>query len=81
MRYLCLCYYDRKQFEALTPAQFGELKARCGKHDAEFHASGKVRMVGSLGGFSRSRITPTNETMSACGARGPHCRSQRGPSM
>lgn len=47
MKYLVLCYYDVKQFEAMSKTQLDAMIAECGPHDAAFKATGKVACVGS----------------------------------
>lgn len=49
MKFLCVCHYDAEAFAKLTPADFEKLQAMCGEHDARFKASGKVKLIGSLG--------------------------------
>jgi len=38
MQYLCLAYGDQSKMEALSPAEFEALVARCRQHDAELQA-------------------------------------------
>jgi hypothetical protein len=49
MKFLCVCHYDADAFAKLTPADFQKLRAMCDPHDARFKASGKVKLIGSLG--------------------------------
>lgn len=48
MKFLCVCHYDAASFAKLTPADFEKIAAICVPHDAEFKASGNVRLIGSL---------------------------------
>jgi hypothetical protein len=49
MKYLCVCYYDAPAFAKLQPADFKKLGESCAPHDERLKASGKVRLIGSLG--------------------------------
>lgn len=55
MKFLCVCHYDADAFARLTPKDFEKLQAMCGEHDARFKASGKVKLIGSLGMPAESR--------------------------
>lgn len=48
MKYLCLAYGDQKKMEALSKAEFEDLKAQCGVHDAELRRSGHLVSAQSL---------------------------------
>jgi hypothetical protein len=48
-QFLCVCYYDAEAFAKFTPADFEKLGRLCAPHDQALKASGKVRMIGSLG--------------------------------
>lgn len=47
MKYLVLCYYDVKAFQALPKARLEEMIAKCQALDIEFKKTGKVDFVGS----------------------------------
>lgn len=49
MKFLCVCHYDAEGFARLQPADFQRMGEICAPHDARLKASGKVRMIGSLG--------------------------------
>ncbi|MGH6896943.1 MAG: YciI family protein [Geminicoccaceae bacterium] len=48
MKYLCLCYYDQKKFEALTESGLEALGRACRSHDEALRKSGHLLLVGSL---------------------------------
>jgi hypothetical protein len=47
MKYLVLCYYDVKKFEALSKADLDAMIEVCKPRDEEFKATGKVAFVAS----------------------------------
>lgn len=47
MKYLVLCYYDAKRFEAMPKARLEEMMAKCQALDVEFKKTGKVDFVAS----------------------------------
>lgn len=47
MKYLVLCYYDVKAFEALPKDKLDEMVAKCKALDIEFKKTGKVDFVAS----------------------------------
>jgi hypothetical protein len=47
MKYLVLCYYDVKEFEALPKDRLDAMVAECKIHDVAFKATGKVDFVAS----------------------------------
>jgi hypothetical protein len=47
MKYLVLCYYDVKKFEAIPKDRLEAMMAECKVRDVEFKATGKVDFVGS----------------------------------
>ena len=49
MHFLCVCYYDAARFATFSPSEFAEIERICAQHDPELKASGKVRLIGSLG--------------------------------
>jgi len=49
MKFLCLCYYDQKKYDAMTPADAEAIDRECKPRDAALHASGHLALVGSLG--------------------------------
>lgn len=55
MKFLCVCHYEADAFAKLSPADFEKLGAICAEHDARFKASGKVKVIGSLGMPPESR--------------------------
>lgn len=48
MKYLCLCHGDPQRLQALSRAQFAELRARCAPHEAELQQSGRLLDIHSL---------------------------------
>lgn len=48
MKYLCLCYYDQKKFDALSEKDLEALGRACRPHDQALRDSGHLRLVGSL---------------------------------
>ena len=48
MRYLCLCYYDRKKFDALSKSELEAIGPACQPHDEALRNSGRLILVGSL---------------------------------
>jgi hypothetical protein len=48
MKYLCLCYYDQKKFDALSEKDLEALGRACRPHDEALHGSGQLILVGSL---------------------------------
>jgi hypothetical protein len=47
MKYLVLCYYDAKRFEAMDKGRLDAMMAECKVRDIEFKATGKVDFVAS----------------------------------
>lgn len=48
MKYLCLAYYNEKQFNALAKDELDALVAQCHAHDQALRDSGQLVLVGSL---------------------------------
>ena len=48
MKYLCLAYYDEKQFETLTPDDMVAIANECRPLDDELQRTGQLLEVGSL---------------------------------
>jgi hypothetical protein len=48
MKYLCLCYYDQKKFEALSEDDLEAVSRACRPHDEALRKSGHLILVGSL---------------------------------
>jgi len=48
MRYLCLCYYDQKKFDALSKSDPEAIGPACRPHDEALRNSGRLIVVGSL---------------------------------
>ena len=48
MRYLCLCYYDQKKFDALSTSDLEAIGPACRPHDEALRNSGRLIVVGSL---------------------------------
>jgi hypothetical protein len=48
MRYLCLCYYDQKKFDALSKSDLEAIGPACRPHDEALRNSGRLILVGSL---------------------------------
>ena len=59
MKYLCLCYYDPKKFDALSQADLGALGRECQPHDEALHKSGHLILVGSLAPPESSSVVRT----------------------
>lgn len=61
MKFLCLCYYDQAQFDALPESDRRSLSDLCRPHDEALRASGRLLMVGSLAEPHSSRtLRPSN---------------------
>jgi hypothetical protein len=61
MRYLCLCYYDQKKFDALSKRDLEAIGPACRPHDEALHNSGRLILVGSLALPPSSRtVRPAN---------------------
>jgi hypothetical protein len=61
MKYLCLCYYDQKKFNALSESDLEALGRACRPHDQALHESSHLLLVGSLAPPSSSRaLRPGN---------------------
>ncbi len=48
MKYLCLCYYDRRMFDALSKEDLDVLHRECKPHDEALKATGRLSLVASL---------------------------------
>jgi hypothetical protein len=48
MKYLCLCYYDQAQFDAMSKDELEGMRRECQPHDEALHASGHLVAVASL---------------------------------
>ena len=48
MKYLCLCYYDQAQFDAMTKDELEGMRRECQPHDEALHSSGHLVAVASL---------------------------------
>jgi hypothetical protein len=48
MKYLCLCYYDQKKFDALSKSDLEAIGPACRPHDEALRNSGRLMLVGSL---------------------------------
>ena len=48
MKFLCLCYYDERKFEAMSKSDLEALERECRPHDEALRASGQLVLVGSL---------------------------------
>jgi hypothetical protein len=48
MKYLCLCYYDQKKFDALSKSDLEAIGPACRPHDEALRNSGRLILVGSL---------------------------------
>jgi hypothetical protein len=61
MRYLCLCYYDQKKFDALSRNDLQAIGPACRPHDEALRKSGRLILVGSLALPPSSRtVRPAN---------------------
>jgi hypothetical protein len=61
MRYLCLCYYDQKKFDALSKSDLEAIRPACRPHDQALRDSGRLVLVGSLALPPSSRtVRPAN---------------------
>jgi hypothetical protein len=56
MKYLCLAYYNEKQFDALPKAEFEAIVSQCPAYDDELRKSGHLLIQASLGS-PRATIT------------------------
>lgn len=48
MKYLCLCYYDRKMYDALSKDDLEALHRECKPHDDALKATGRLSLVASV---------------------------------
>jgi len=48
VKYLCLCYYDQRKFEALSESELEAVGPACRPHDEALRNSGHLMLVGSL---------------------------------
>lgn len=55
MKYLCVCYYDQRKFDAMSSADFEALERECRPRDEALHRTGQLVAVGSLGLPSASK--------------------------
>ena len=55
MKYLCLCYYDHKKFDALSKSDMEAVERACRPHDEALRNSGRLMLVGSLACPAASR--------------------------
>jgi hypothetical protein len=61
MKYLCLAYYDEKQFGALSESALQALVSQCPPHDDALRQSGHLLVQASLGATSASvSVRPRN---------------------
>ena len=61
MKYLCLCYYDQKRFDALSKSDLEAIGPACRPHDEALRNSGRLILVGSLALPPSSRtVRPAN---------------------
>jgi hypothetical protein len=61
MKYLCLAYYNEKEFNGLSEAEQSEVVRDCPVHDAELNATGRVITVAALAATQDARsIRPKN---------------------
>jgi len=54
-KYLCLCYYNQKQYDAISAARMKEMVAECQPHDERLRASGRLIVNSSLAMPNTSR--------------------------
>ena len=74
MRYLCLCYYDQKKFDALSKNDPEAVGPACRPHDEALRNSGRLILVGSLALPPSSRtVRPANGRPSL--ADGPYAET------
>ena len=76
MKYLCLCHYDLEKFHNLSPADFEEIGRVCEPRDAELKASGRVRVIGSLGTPEENRTLRANTDGSVDVDDGPYASTR-----
>ena len=75
MKFLCLCYYDHRKFDALSENDRQALGGLCRPHDESLRASGRLVMVGSLAEPPSSRtLRPGNGTPSV--SEGPYAPTE-----
>lgn len=61
MKYLCLAYYNTRQFADMAPEALQALVSQCPAHDAALRASGRLVVQASLGELAQTRtIHPKN---------------------
>jgi hypothetical protein len=75
MKYLCLCYYDRKMFDALSKKELEALQRECKPHDEALHATGKLFLVASLGFPEQGKALRTGNGRPATLSDGPYAET------
>lgn len=75
MKYLCLAYYDEKEFEKLTEADMAAMIRDCTPLDEKLQATGRVVEVGSLAG-SRGSISIRPRKGRAVVTDGPYAETK-----
>jgi len=75
MKYLCLAYYDEKQFETLTQADMVAIEKECRPFDDDLRRTGQLLEVGSLAATKDSvSLRPRNGKVSV--TDGPHAETK-----
>ncbi len=73
-KYLCVCYYSEAAFKTMTPEDGKKLGEFCAPYDAKLKASGKVKLIGSLGMQDQTKVIKGGETPEV--VAGPYVRTE-----
>ena len=71
-KYLCLCYYSQKQFDAMSPADLETMVRECQPHDARLRASGRLLLSSSLALPNASRSIRVSGGGEPVASEGPY---------
>src|SRR5688572_19425534 len=74
-KYLCLCYYDRKMFDALTKEDLEALERDCKPHDEALHATGRLLLVGGLAFPEQAKTLRAGKDQPASLTDGPYAET------
>ena len=74
-KYLCLCYYDRMMYDAMTKEDIEALVRVCTPHDEELHATGRLLLVGGLAFPEEAKTLRAAENRPASLTDGPYAET------